>query len=339
MDTYHKKNTIISKFIIIKNIIIYHNKLYNLQKIKIYNNKHIITYKSINYFNISSKSDNDKYNKIRELLIISIINNNIDKEYYTLSRIWNNLKKEINSYINKLSHLLDYNKFKATIKAGRSHNYDFNIIFYKNKIEIKTFNIEFKFNIKCIKNAPQFINLMNPSKYLTFSFEEYYYDNYLALLFTKLNMYDKMPNKTTYIKEINLIKPKCMITLQENYYNGAKQSSKFINEKKYIEFYEYCNKISQTAIITYIDNINNNLDYEILNDHLYKTQSNKIYMFLYNRKIYYEETDMNNYKIISVKKNKNCFDCLTQNNNYIKILLRWKNGNGIAFPAFQISQK
>ena len=54
-------------------------------------------------------------------------------------------------------------------------------------------------------------------------------------------------------------------------------------------------------------------------------------------KFYKQIIDNNNYKINSYKKNKNKFIAKTYDGNTINILLRWKNGNGIAFPAFQIS--
>ena len=53
--------------------------LYNLPEI---NN---INYKSINSFNICEKNLNDKTNKIRENIIISIINNKIPNDYYKYS--------------------------------------------------------------------------------------------------------------------------------------------------------------------------------------------------------------------------------------------------------------
>lgn len=39
---------------------------------------------------------------------------------------------------------------------------------------------------------------------------------------------------------------------------------------------------------------------------------------------------------IEIKKNKNSY-ILSNSKFILKILLRWRNNNGIAFPAFQIS--
>ena len=55
---------------------------------------------------------------------------------------------------------------------------------------------------------------------------------------------------------------------------------------------------------------------------------------------YYQTPNMDDYVIKSYivdQKNKNRFICETKSGKKMYILLRWKNGNGIAFPAFQIS--
>ena len=54
-------------------------------------------------------------------------------------------------------------------------------------------------------------------------------------------------------------------------------------------------------------------------------------------KFYKQIINMDKYKITSYTKNKNKFIATTCEGYSIKILLRWKNGNGIAIPAFQIS--
>jgi hypothetical protein len=50
-----------------------------------------------------------------------------------------------------------------------------------------------------------------------------------------------------------------------------------------------------------------------------------------------ETVDVDDYIIVNYIKSHNRFDCYNKKGKLIKVLLRWKNGNGIAFPAFQIS--
>ena len=44
------------------------------------------------------------------------------------------------------------------------------------------------------------------------------------------------------------------------------------------------------------------------------------------------------YTLIDIIKQPNKFkyECISKSGKKINVLLRWKNGNGIAFPAFQI---
>ena len=57
------------------------------------------------------------------------------------------------------------------------------------------------------------------------------------------------------------------------------------------------------------------------------------------REFILNKINIEDYTIDTVVKNANKYryECINKNGKIINILLRWKNGNGIAFPAFQIS--
>ena len=124
---------------------------------------------------------------------------------------------------------------------------------------------------------------------------------------------------------------------QELYYQGCKTSSKFNNNEKAISFYKYSKKISKESISNFIDKTD--IKIELLSDYLYKTQKNKIYLLYNNGQFILQKIDINDYKINIINKNpnKSRYECISENGKSINILLRWKNGNGIAFPSFQIS--
>jgi hypothetical protein len=300
---------------------LYLKMLYNLPEI---NN---INYKSINSFNICEKNLNDKTNKIRENIIISIINNKIPNDYYKYSNRWKKLRTNIHNFISTLYSPI-YN-IKGIIKAGRKNNYDFEISINNNMI----FHIEFKFNSLKINKISQFISPMKPSKYLSNSFEDYIYYNYLTKLLNKFNLI--IPNKECYDNDIHSTNPKCLKEIQEKYYKGCSSSTKYSGNKEDIEFYKLANKYSKDSIIEFIKN--NELDIKKLSEYLKNTQEDKIYMLYYKHNIYKETIDISNYEIISYEKKDNYFIAKTKNGIKLKILLRWKNGNLIAFPAFQIS--
>lgn len=325
---------------ITKYILNWRKNIIQLPSIKI--NKFVIKYNSILYFNItSSRSTNDISNKNREVIISSIINNDIDDKYYLYSRLWRNLKKEIDMFIKRV---LEKNNiiirssihYKCIIKGGRKYKYDFDLVIFDNSNIVTTIFIEFKYNSINIKNTPQFVSPMNPSNYLSSSYEEYFYYNYLDEIYNLIGLIKPPINE--YLKEVSKSEPnninmkKCQI----KYYAGCSRSSKFTNNNDDILFYKKCKEISKQSIYEFIKITK--LNTIKLQEYLTNTQKNKVYMLFYNKKIY-NETNMIDFKIkyIISSPKKSSYICITKSNYKIKILMRWKNGNGIQFPAFQIS--
>jgi hypothetical protein len=313
------------------NIKIYMNSLKNLPIIEY--NKHAISYCDINTFLISDKKTNDKNNKVRENIIGAIINDKIPDKYYCYSGRWKNMKSIIFNYIYSL---INENQNNGTIdkiicehKGGRNYNYDFTI-----DINDKyNFNIELKFNATKISEAPQFVSPMKPSQYLSSSYEEFHFDNFIPSI-AKCGGF-VIPSKNEYLNEIHSTSPKCISQYQEKYYSGCKSSSKFTGLIEDINFYKETKKLSEISISDFIKN--NELNLQKLSEYLMETQKNKYYM-MYKDNVFYKETvNMDEYELISYEKQKNMFIATSKTGKKIKILLRWKNGNGIAFPAFQIS--
>lgn len=316
------KNNIITHYV--KN---YLNCLNNLPTITIH--KIIINYKSIHSFIISNRNNNDTNNKIRETIIYSIINNKIPPCYFMYSRQWNKIKHNIFNYLQEL-----YSPIESVIckqKGGRKYNYDFEIII--NNMYI--FNVELKFNTLQMMDAPQFVSPMKPSQYLSSSYEEYYYDNYLYKL-AQDGPFD-VPLKAEYLSQIHNPKPLCLQSFQDKYYKGCKQSSQYSNDVNDIIFYEKAKQYSNESICQFI--INNELNITLLSEYLIKSQQNKYYMLYKNNRFYLETINMDDFILVDYEKmpGLNSYRASSQSGKKINILLRWKNGNGIAFPSFQIS--
>ena len=121
------------------------------------------------------------------------------------------------------------------------------------------------------------------------------------------------------------------------YYQGCKQSSKYTGSSEAISFYESCNGDSKECIKKFIEN--SDLDINKLNQYLINSQNNKIYLLYKDGKFNLDTSDIHNYSILSYLKNpeRARYEAITKSGKKINILLRWKNGNGIAYPAFQIS--
>ena len=290
------------------------------------------------FYNISSKAGNDNSNKKREIIIDYLINNK-DKHLNDYKKqnelLYNQWEKLYVSLFTWLGNNLNYNindKISCVIRAGRKYSYDFEI-----KINEKPYNVEFKFNAKSIYDIPQFLSLSTKSYIDSSLFLEGWYDNYLCPLLNKFKI--PIPDKNTYLKQVNGAKPKCCINIKKIYDEGnIKNNKKYNGDINSINFCNECKELSKKHIISFIKN--NNIFIDELNNKILISQMNKHFM-LYKDGIFYYNNPLNedSLKIIKYDKleNEYKYRCYTKNNKIIDILLRWKNGNGIAYPALQLS--
>ena len=278
----------------------------------------------INAFSYTRRCDNNRNNKIRENIIAHIINKKIPLRYYedaVNGEKWQNLKNELDVFLQTLCQDKKIDMIRdisCKMKGGRKHNYDFNII-----INEEIFNVEFKFNASRVRQTPEFASPMKPSQYLNMSFEEYFYDNYLFKIAEYGNL--EMPSREEYLRRIHNNKVKCMKYFKEQYDLRG-------------EFNEYCGKIDKEAIKNFIQISNINID--TLSEYLLESQKNKVYMCYRDGKFYYDRMDTSIYKIENLIRRENTnWICQSQNGMKLEIKLRFKNGCGLQFPAFQIKRK
>ena len=285
--------------------------------------------------NTRSKSENDADNKIRENIIKNM--NRIDDEYFqdpNYGGSWRSLKRKFDQSLRSVC--TTFSTYVIKHKAGRNNNYDYTVTFLdENRKTLQETKLEFKFNATTIDEAPQFVSPMKPSQYLSASFEEYYYDGFLVHLLQKFGI--SVPEKTVYLKSIHSNKPSCMTAPQLLYYQGCKQSSKFTGDERAVSFYESANTVSKECIKNFIQNTE--LDITKLTQYLLESQKEKVYLLYKNDNFHIQTTCQDDYIIQSYVKNPEKFryEAVTKSQKKIMILLRWKNGNGIAYPAFQIS--
>jgi hypothetical protein len=285
--------------------------------------------------NTRSKSENDSDNKIRENIIKNM--SRIDDEYFqdpTYGVSWCGLKQKFDDSLKVVCP--SFCKYIIKHKAGRSNNYDYMVSFFDTDEEkIQETKLEFKYNASTIDEAPQFVSPMKPSQYLSSSFEDYYYDCFLVHLLQKFDI--QVPDKAIYLKSIHSNKPLCMAASQLLYYQGCKQSSKYTGDEKAVSFYESANTVSKECIKNFIQNTD--LDIKKLTQYLLESQKEKVYLLYKNDNFHIQTTCKDDYIIESYVKNPEKFryEAVSKSHKKITILLRWKNGNGIAYPAFQIS--
>lgn len=271
----------------------------------------------------SSRSENGKKNEERENMILKCFNDKFIPSWISKDQ---NAKKFMNSLWNCFIVIFgaSYDSILEK-KGGRQYNYDYLL---KNNDNNK--KIEFKYN-----SMPQFANVPNPSTYFDINFEENYFNFYLKKFSEEKNI--DIPEKNIYLKNVGKSSSPELSELQERYYQGCKKSSKFTNKEEDIKIYNELNILSRKCIKHFISNSNLNLPK--LSSYLNESQKGKNYL-VYNPKKneFFCITDNIDYTIEKiVKKTYNSIIVELKDKKKIKILLRWKNGNGVCFPALQIS--
>ena len=301
-----------------------------------YNNTRL-TIESINSFDKTTKDKNDANNNLRENIIGSIINKQIPNRWYSSNPKWKSLKDELMLFVN--NRYKNIQTIEVIHKGGRGFSYDFEFIVthIPNKHDIKLKQHEkweFKFNAETINDTPQFSSPMYPSKYFNMNYEEWFWENYLDKIAEKGGI-DK-PTKEIYLKQIHNNKPDCM-ELYSKLYDEGKPKKK-ISENG-IEFYKFCKKIDKESISEFLSIAT--FDPTKLSDYFLEKQKDKHYLLYKNGKFYYDSLNENLFKIkpTSIMVKSPNIICETESGYKLEIKLRWKNGNGIAFPAFQVSRK
>jgi hypothetical protein len=283
----------------------------------------------------SGRGKNDSNNSKREFAVELALKGNIPKDWIARSDKWKTLNLECERVMGKLTpeHT---DEIQVSHKGGRKFNYDFEIKFLQNGNITKTEKIEFKYNASSVEDCPQFSSPMKLSQYMDgIPYEEFFYNNYLGLICELFN--EPKPTLVDYLKQIHNNKPKCIHNIQEKYYKGAKGSSRYTGEVGDIEKTKQCKSITHESIRNYL--MVAKLNAPKLSEYLKKSQHKKQYLMWKNNKMTLKSVDSNDYDIISVDekiKNNNTIVAHIKSGCKLDILLRWKNGNGIAFPAFQI---
>ena len=299
---------------------------------------------------LSSRSENDGANKKREDIIIQIIEwislilfGDISQGPLFLfeNHDWKNLYGEIEEYL--FTNIPGgYEKeniifLKPKKFGGRRGNYDFSVIYGVNGLPDHVRNIEFKFNVERVEDCPQFHSPFDPESYIIseIPFTKFHYENYLCIYESFMEM-----NKPSYeeykgqMKFSNIPTNQFLRECQKKYYAGSSGSSQYTGLQEDITFYELSKEISEESFERYFDICE--LNHERLTNIWLEKQKNKEYMLLKDGSLNYQKIDENAYKIVSVEKKCPNFICRTENGKILEVRFRWKNGHGIAFPAFQV---
>ena len=279
-----------------------------------------------------TKSNNNKYNKIRENVIYNIFN--IDDDYFndvTYGEEWKIFYDKLTKTIKNLCDV-PFSSISIKHMGGMKYNYDFLISFMdENKNIIKNVKTEFKHNNSTTSQLPQFLEIYDKDCKNVYelcsvmSYGEFYYDNFLDSYLSvdnELNAVQK-PNKEDYLKNVYDIKYKHEFF--SLLYNNKKNK---IKEKRQV-----ANNSTKSYLKMYLQTFN----FDKINEKIKESQMNKMFLLWDCNNFYIEELNMKELKIKGIKKINNLyFDISTENFKYdIRVRINWGNNNGLANPRWK----
>jgi len=299
------------------------------ETISIPNTNDTLDFKDIElFYTQNTRGKNDSTNKKREIVIVAITLDIIPNSWYANER-WSNFKNSLFDYYRKLSGGDKITSVEIEKKGGRAHPYDFLV-----KINGDDHKVEFKYGADKIGKIPQFVSPTKPSQYFSGEYEEFYYDNYLS----KMEENITIPSRNVWLSQVHQPSPECMDDLQSRYFGGCKKSSKYTGNEDDINIYRKCLKLAADSIKAFL--AENELKTTELSEYLHRKQPDKKYMLFKDGIFYMDSIAPESLTIQGIKKiTKNYVLLKTNSGKELKVLLRWKNGNGVAYPALQISLK
>jgi len=216
--------------------------------------------------------------------------------------------------------------------AGRKYNYDFKFLFYiEANVIIHESNIEFKYNCSSLNKLPQFIQLNIKHEVNDISYAEYFYDNYLdeyLAVDEKLSTLAKL-DKVEYMQCITSTDHDThpfFRTLKDNHVSGT------------VSYENKC-AISKRSIKAFLETNGESVINRVkLTEKFKESQGGKTFMMWDGNKFHLDKFDEES---LNIKK----YNGIVNNNSLIfssdklkyKLLLAWKNHQGILNPAWYIS--
>ena len=258
---------------------------------------------------------NDKANKLRETILVSLSAQSSSEEYPELYMHWTNCLRSLCP--------VPYDTWKCTKQAGRGKNYDFDIVYHKENTVVHSVKAEFKHNARTITNLPQYWSPCANKPYIPVLYADYFYDNYSDKLQSFVSV--PKPSKEEYLRMVH----------QDDYSVHPFFQTLYDQEKT---FYKEKQAIVRESIANYLQTHGHLLDCVKLTEDIRSRQNGKTFL-LWDKTTFHVETladeDMEVTHIDSITKNT--IIVATKGSAKHELLLRWKNHLGVLFPAWQIS--
>ena len=273
----------------------------------------------------SGREANDANNKKRETILAGLFNGKF-QDFLHDDR-WSTLKTKFRQALEKIGQsagLLAPYEISLQQKGGRGFNYDFLVT-----INGREFRIEFKFGGTSVTNIPEYFNPAADKPFHLVLYARYFYHNFLPDIVALVPNLE-IPNEAAYMAEIHK--------------NSSKNTffTKLKEAEKDPVFYKQKSEIVKRSITAFLHNNLQTTDFKAITAEFQRSQENK-WFILYNAGTFHHDNihpdelivdgpaDIRNGNLLVLKAK--------QHGTSHEMLLRWKNHQGVLYPAWQISMK
>jgi hypothetical protein len=299
----------------------------------------------IQYFTKSSKGQgresNDSNNKKREEILLHLFNTGLpafqaDPHHGTAWKKLDAAFREIISQIAVRYKLPSESQATITKKAGRGQHKDFLIEFVGPDGATVDVSMEFKFGAKCIPDLPEFLNTPADKKIVDTLYASYYYKKCVPQLHTLYKIPEPLPTEEEYIKHIHKNTPS---TKWLKALDAADRidSPNRKNKKADGPLKKQLDVLAKQSISEYLETVQ--VDLKALTNEFQLTQEDKNFVCYKDGKFYldfFQPNELTAVKRLPVKNGNTLVVESGVPTTQHHLLLRWKNHNGILFPAWQI---
>jgi hypothetical protein len=284
------------------------------------------------------RASNDSNNKVREQLLSELLTDSVSGFLAdaTHGPAWTKLRADWLSALTSLAESCAVGPFSSvSVKqaGGRGMNYDFAVSFMTagGPVVIK---VEFKYGGKCVDALPQFFNAGANKPFHPIAYAAYFYEHYL--------------DRVMAVYELSLeLKPKLADYLKFVYQNEYKKLPLFqaLYDAEAAEVgperpkYKAKAALVHESIRAHLAAVAETTDLAALTSEFQRSQTDKHYLLYSDGSFHYDAIrpeELVAASVIGVRGDSLLIQsgCATTQH---AMLLRWKNHNGILFPAWQIS--
>lgn len=269
----------------------------------------------------SGRGANDANNKIRESLLVDLYHST-DPFLQELRCLWRTF----------LSTLCPepYDDVIVTKRGGRSANYDFEILYRMNGVDVRTVKAEFKHNASRIEKLPQYFSPSADKPYTARLYADFFYDFLDQICEIYPNITTHKPERELYVKLVHnndYDRHPFFRTLYDSEKSGTQAQAK---QKQ---------KIVRESIKAYMAAYAGTLNVEQLTKDVRDRQTGKVFVLWNLREFVSDSIREEEMEITHVEriKNNNTIVAMSKSGTRHNMLLRWKNHLGVLYPAWQIS--